>query len=184
VRRLPSSQGLGGTQALEGGGGQIAGIRKCSARRLPGDVPSPDVRGGEIVYLNANEHPRSSVVVATRDAGGFVADPCGAIRLHRYEAPRTPHVQVRGATSKREIESCAGPRIAARDFPRGAGDETRRHGITSSRRSTTRILAQRAARSVLPADIARAPIPACCLRGRNDQECKAGGVLIVDVAGD
>ena len=57
----------------------------------------------ETVYLNSNEHPRSSVVVQTRDAR-FVADCQRRYPLHRYERLGRLMFKLRGVKTKREID--------------------------------------------------------------------------------
>ena len=54
----------------------------------------------ETVYLNSNEHPRSSVVVETRDAR-FVADCQRRYPLHRYERLGRLMFRLRGVKTKR-----------------------------------------------------------------------------------
>ena len=136
----------------------------------------------ESVYLNSNEHPRASVIVETRDAR-FVADTLRRYPLHRYERLGRLMYKLRGTKSEREIEllrkaaevSGKGFRRIARALKPGVMEyeleaeyahEFLRHG----------------------GQFAYSPIIAsgansCVLHYvKNDQECKAGGVLLVDVA--
>ena len=57
----------------------------------------------ETVYLNSNEHPRSGVVVETRDAR-FIADCQRRYPLHRYERLGRLMFKLRGVKTEREIE--------------------------------------------------------------------------------
>ena len=136
----------------------------------------------ENVYLNANEHPRSTVVVETRDAR-FVADTMRRYPLHRYERLGRLMFKLRGAKSKREIELLRkAAEISGKGFARMA--QALKPGVMEYE------LEAEYAHEFLRngGQFAYTPIIAsgansCVLHYvKNDQECKAGGVLLVDVA--
>ena len=136
----------------------------------------------ERVYLNSNEHPRSTVEVETRDAR-FVADTLRRYPLHRYERLGRLMFKLRGAKSKREIELL---RKAAEISGKGSARVAKalKPGVMEYE------LEAEYAHEFLRhgGQFAYSPIIAsgansCVLHYvKNDQECKAGGVLLVDVA--
>ena len=136
----------------------------------------------ERVYLNSNEHPRSTVEVQTRDAR-FVADTLRRYPLHRYERLGRLMFRLRGAKSKREIELLRkAAEISGKGFARVA--KALKPGVMEYE------LEAEYAHEFLRhgGQFAYSPIIAsgansCVLHYvKNDQECKAGGVLLVDVA--
>ena len=161
---------------------EISGIRNV---QLLADFPAIFHRlmcEVETVYLNANEHPRSVVVVETRDAR-FVADCQRRYPLHRYERLGRLLFKLRGVKSRREIELIRkAVEITGKGFARVA--RTLKPGVMEYE------LEAQYAHEFLRhgGHFAYSPIIAsgansCVLHYvDNDKPCKAGGVLLVDVA--
>lgn len=136
----------------------------------------------EHVYLNSNEHPRSTVVVETRDAR-FVADCQRRYPLHRYERLGRLLYKLRGTKSQREIDlirkaaeiSGAGFRRVARMLKPGVKE------YELEAEYAHEFLRNRGQFAYSP--IIASGANSCVLHYvTNDQECKAGDVLLVDVA--
>ena len=135
----------------------------------------------ETAYLNANEHPRSSVVVQTRDAR-FVADCQRRYPLHRYERLGRLMYKLRGVKTKREIELIRkAVDVTAKGFRRVA--QMVRPGVMEyevQAEFSHEYLRNRC-------DFAYSPIIAsgansCVLHYvQNDQECRKGDLLLLDV---
>jgi len=136
----------------------------------------------ERVYLNSNEHPRSTVVVETRDAR-FVADCQRRYPLHRYERLGRLTFKLRGTKSEKEIRllrkaaavSGAGFKRVARMLKPGV----REYEIEAE--YSHEFLRNRCHFAYSP--IIASGANSCVLHYvQNDQECKAGDLLLVDVA--
>ncbi len=136
----------------------------------------------ERVYLNSNEHPRASVVVETRDAR-FVADCVRRYPLHRYERLGRLTFKLRGTKSAKEIEllrkaaevSGAGFKRVARMLKPGVKE------YELEAEYSHEFLRNRCHFAYSP--IIASGANSCVLHYvQNDQECKAGDVLLVDVA--
>ena len=161
---------------------EISGIRNV---QLLADFPAIFHRlmcEVETVYLNSNEHPRSVVVVEMRDAR-FVADCQRRYPLHRYERLGRLLFKLRGVKSRREIELIRkAVEITGKGFARVA--RTLKPGVMEYE------LEAQYAHEFLRhgGHFAYSPIIAsgansCVLHYvDNDKPCKAGGVLLVDVA--
>jgi len=136
----------------------------------------------EAVYLNANEHPRSTVVVETRDAR-FVADCMRRYPLHRYERLGRLMFKLRGIKSEREIELIRkAAEVSGKGFRRVA--RALKPGVMEyelEAEYSHEFLRQRCHFAYSP--IIASGANSCVLHYvKNDQECKAGDVLLVDVA--
>ena len=136
----------------------------------------------ETVYLNSNEHPRSVVVVETRDAR-FVADCRRRYPLHRYERLGRLMFKLRGVKSEREVELIRkAADVTGKGFRRVA--RMVKPGVTEYQVEAE--FAHEFLRN--RCDFAYNPIIAsgansCVLHYvQNDQECKAGDLLLLDVA--
>jgi Xaa-Pro aminopeptidase len=136
----------------------------------------------ERVYLNSNEHPRSTVAVETRDAR-FVADCMRRYPLHRYERLGRLMFKLRGAKNEKEIEllrkaaevSGAGFRRVARALKPGVME------YELEAEYAHEFLRSRCQFAYSP--IIASGANSCVLHYvKNDQECKAGDVLLIDVA--
>lgn len=135
----------------------------------------------ETVYLNSNEHPRSSVVVETRDAR-FVADCQRRYPLHRYERLGRLMFRLRGVKTKREIDLIRkAVDVTGKGFRRVA--QMVEPGVTEYQ-----IQAEFAHEFLRNrCDFAYNPIIAsgansCVLHYvQNDQECRKGDLLLLDV---
>jgi len=136
----------------------------------------------ERVYLNSNEHPRSTVAVETRDAR-FVADCMRRYPLHKYERLGRLLFRLRGAKSGREIDlirkavevSGQGFRRVARSLKPGVME------YQLEAEYSHEFLRHRCHFAYSP--IIASGANSCVLHYvKNDQECKAGDVLLVDVA--
>ena len=135
----------------------------------------------ETVYLNSNEHPRSSVVVETRDAR-FVADCQRRYPLHRYERLGRLMYKLRGVKTKREIDLIRkAVDVTAKGFRRVA--QMVKPGVMEyevEAEFSHEYLRNRC-------DFAYSPIIAsgansCVLHYvQNDQECRKGDLLLLDV---
>jgi len=136
----------------------------------------------ETVYLNANEHPRSSVVVETRDAR-FIADCMRRYPLHRYERLGRLMFKLRGIKSEREIELIRrAAEVSGKGFRRIA--RMLKPGVMEyelEAEYSHEFLRSRCYFAYNP--IIASGANSCVLHyHQNDQECKAGDVLLVDVA--
>lgn len=136
----------------------------------------------ETVYLNSIEHPRASIVVQTRDAR-FIEDCKRRYPLHRYERLGRLLFKLRGVKSKRELELMRkAAEISGKGFARVA--KALKPGVMEYE------LEAEYAHEFLRhgGHFAYSPIIAsgansCVLHYvDNDKPCKAGGVLLVDVA--
>ncbi len=136
----------------------------------------------ETVYLNANEHPRSTVVVETRDAR-FIADCMRRYPLHRYERLGRLMFKLRGIKSEREIELIRkAAEVSGKGFRRIA--RALKPGVMEyelEAEYSHEFLRQRCHFAYNPI-IASGPNSCVLHYNQNDQECKAGDVLLVDVA--
>lgn len=136
----------------------------------------------ETVYLNSNEHPRSTVVVETRDAR-FIADCMRRYPLHRYERLGRLMFKLRGIKSEREIELIRkAAEVSGKGFRRIA--RALKPGVMEyelEAEYSHEFLRQRCHFAYNP--IIASGANSCVLHyHQNDQECKAGDVLLVDVA--
>ena len=136
----------------------------------------------ETVYLNSNEHPRSSVVVETRDAR-FIADCQQRYPLHRYERLGRLLYKQRGAKSEREIELIRkAAAVTEKGFRRILGMV--KPGVTEyevEAEYAHEFLKNRCHFAYNP--IIASGANSCVLHyNQNDRECKAGEVLLMDVA--
>ena len=136
----------------------------------------------ETVYLNSNEHPRSSVVVETRDAR-FIADCKQRYPLHRYERLGRLLYKQRGAKSEREIELIRkAAAVTEKGFRRILGMV--KPGVTEyevEAEYAHEFLKNRCHFAYNP--IIASGANSCVLHyNQNDRECKAGEVLLMDVA--
>jgi len=136
----------------------------------------------ETVYLNANEHPRSSVVVETRDAR-FIADCMRRYPLHRYERLGRLMFKLRGIKSEREIDLIRkAAEVSGKGFRRIA--RMLKPGVMEyelEAEYSHEFLRSRCHFAYNP--IIASGANSCVLHyHQNDQECKAGDVLLVDVA--
>jgi Xaa-Pro aminopeptidase len=136
----------------------------------------------ERVYLNSNEHPRSTVVVETRDAR-FVADCMRRYPLHRYERLGRITYKLRGTKSAQEIELIRqAAEISGKGFRRVA--RALKPGVMEyelEAEYSHEFLRNRGHFAYSP--IIASGANSCVLHYvQNDQECKAGEVLLIDVA--
>ncbi len=136
----------------------------------------------ETAYLNTNEHPRSSVVVETRDAR-FIADCMRRYPLHRYERLGRLMFKLRGIKSEREIELIRkAAEVSGKGFRRVA--RVLKPGVMEyelEAEYSHEFLRSRCYFAYNP--IIASGANSCVLHyHQNDQECKAGDVLLVDVA--
>ena len=135
----------------------------------------------DTVYLNSNEHPRASIVVETRDAR-FVADCQRRYPLHRYERLGRLMYKLRGVKTKREIDLLRkAVAVTGKGFRRVA--QMVKPGVMEyevQAEFAHEFLRNRC-------DFAYTPIIAsgansCVLHYvQNDQECKKGDMLLLDV---
>lgn len=135
----------------------------------------------ETVYLNSNEHPRSSVVVETRDAR-FVADCQRRYPLHRYERLGRLMYKLRGVKTKREIELIRkAVDVTAKGFRRVA--QMVKPGVMEyevEAEFSHEYLRNRCNFAYNP--IIASGANSCVLHYvQNDQECKKGDLLLLDV---
>jgi Xaa-Pro aminopeptidase len=136
----------------------------------------------ETAYLNTNEHPRSSVVVETRDAR-FIADCMRRYPLHSYERLGRLMFKLRGIKSEREIELIRkAAEVSGKGFRRVA--RVLKPGVMEyelEAEYSHEFLRSRCYFAYNP--IIASGANSCVLHyHQNDQECKAGDVLLVDVA--
>jgi Xaa-Pro aminopeptidase len=135
----------------------------------------------DTAYLNSNEHPRASVVVETRDAR-FIAECKRRYPLHRYERLGRLMYKLRGVKTKREIELLRkAAAVTGKGFRRVA--QMVKPGVMEyevQAEFAHEFLRNRC-------DFAYTPIIAsgansCVLHYvQNDQECKKGDLLLLDV---
>ena len=135
----------------------------------------------ETVYLNANEHPRSSVVVQTRDAR-FIAECQRRYPLHRYERLGRLMFKLRGVKTKREIELIRkAVEVTAKGFRRVA--RMVKPGVMEyeiEAEFSHEYLRNRCSFAYSP--IIASGANSCVLHYvQNDQECKDGDLLLLDV---
>jgi len=135
----------------------------------------------ETVYLNSNEHPRSSVVVQTRDAR-FVADCQRRYPLHRYERLGRLMFRLRGVKTRREIELIRkAVDVTAKGFRRVA--QMVKPGVMEyeiEAEFSHEYLRNRGNFAYSP--IIAGGANSCVLHYvQNDQECKQGDLLLLDV---
>jgi Xaa-Pro aminopeptidase len=135
----------------------------------------------ETVYLNSNEHPRSSVVVETRDAR-FIADCQRRYPLHRYERLGRLMFKLRGVKTKREIELIRkAVDITAKGFRRVA--QMVKPGVMEyeiEAEFSHEYLRNRCNFAYSP--IIASGANSCVLHYvQNDQECRKGDLLLLDV---
>jgi Xaa-Pro aminopeptidase len=135
----------------------------------------------EIVYLNSNEHPRSSVMVETRDAR-FIADCQRRYPLHRYERLGRLMFKLRGVKTKREIELIRkAVDVTAQGFRRVA--QMVKPGVMEyeiEAEFSHEYLRNRCNFAYSP--IIASGANSCVLHYvQNDQECRKGDLLLLDV---
>ena len=135
----------------------------------------------ETVYLNSNEHPRSSVVVQTRDAR-FVAECQQRYPLHRYERLGRVMFKLRGVKTKREIDLIRkAVDVTAKGFRRVA--QMVEPGVMEyeiEAEFSHEYLRNRCSFAYSP--IIASGANSCVLHYvQNDQECKRGDMLLLDV---
>ena len=135
----------------------------------------------ETVYLNSNEHPRSSVVVQTRDAR-FVADCQSRYPLHRYERLGRLMFRLRGVKTRREIELIRkAVDVTAKGFRRVA--QMVKPGVMEyeiEAEFSHEYLRNRGNFAYSP--IIASGANSCVLHYvQNDQECRQGDLLLLDV---
>ena len=135
----------------------------------------------ESVYLNSNEHPRSSVVVQTRDAR-FVADCQRRYPLHRYERLGRLMFRLRGVKTRREIELIRkAVDVTAKGFRRVA--QMVKPGVMEyeiEAEFSHEYLRNRGNFAYSP--IIASGANSCVLHYvQNDQECRQGDLLLLDV---
>ena len=135
----------------------------------------------ETVYLNSNEHPRSSVVVQTRDAR-FIADCQRRYPLHRYERLGRLMFKLRGVKTKREIELIRkAVDVTAKGFRRVA--QMVKPGVMEyeiEAEFAHEYLRNRCNFAYSP--IIASGANSCVLHYvQNDQECRKGDLLLLDV---
>ena len=136
----------------------------------------------ETVYLNSIEHPRATVVVQTRDAR-FIADCQRRYPLHRYERLGRLLFKLRGVKSKREIELLRkAAEISGKGFARVA--KALKPGVMEYELEAeyAHEFLRHGGHFAYSPIIASGPDSCVLHYVDNDKACKAGGVLLVDVA--
>ena len=136
----------------------------------------------ETVYLNSIEHPRASIVVETRDAR-FIADCQRRYPLHRYERLGRLLYRLRGVKSKREIELLRkAAEISGKGFARVA--KALKPGVMEYELEAeyAHEFLRHGGHFAYSPIIASGPDSCVLHYVDNDKPCKAGGVLLVDVA--
>ncbi|MGH8673242.1 MAG: aminopeptidase P N-terminal domain-containing protein, partial [Burkholderiales bacterium] len=136
----------------------------------------------ETVYLNSNEHPRAAVVVETRDAR-FVADCQRRYPLHRYDRLGRLMFRLRGVKTAREIELIRkAAEVTGKGFRRVA--KMLKPGVTEYQVEAEfahEFLRNRCQFAYNP--IIASGRNSCVLHyNQNDQECREGDLLLLDVA--
>jgi len=135
----------------------------------------------ETVYLNSNEHPRSSVVVETRDAR-FIAECQRRYPLHRYERLGRLMFKLRGVKTRREIDLIRkAVEVTAKGFRRVA--QMVKPGVMEyeiEAEFSHEYLRNRCSFAYSP--IIASGANSCVLHYvQNDQQCKQGDLLLLDV---
>ena len=135
----------------------------------------------ETVYLNSNEHPRSSVVVETRDAR-FIAECRRRYPLHRYERLGRLMFKLRGVKTRREIDLIRkAVEVTAKGFRRVA--QMVKPGVMEyeiEAEFSHEYLRNRCSFAYSP--IIASGANSCVLHYvQNDQQCKQGDLLLLDV---
>jgi len=136
----------------------------------------------ETVYLNSIEHPRATVVVETRDRR-FIADCQRRYPLHRYERLGRLLFRLRGVKSKREIELLRrAAEISGKGFARVA--KALKPGVMEYELEAeyAHEFLRHGGHFAYSPIIASGPDSCVLHYVDNDKPCKAGGVLLVDVA--
>jgi len=136
----------------------------------------------ETVYLNSIEHPRASIVVETRDRR-FIADCQRRYPLHRYERLGRILFKLRGVKSKREIELLRkAAEISGKGFARVA--KALKPGVMEYELEAeyAHEFLRHGGHFAYSPIIASGPNSCVLHYVDNDKPCKAGGVLLVDVA--
>lgn len=136
----------------------------------------------ETVYLNSIEHPRASIAVQTRDAR-FIADCQRRYPLHRYERLGRLLFKLRGVKSKREIELLRkAAEISGKGFARVA--KALKPGVMEYELEAeyAHEFLRHGGHFAYSPIIASGPNSCVLHYVDNDKPCKAGGVLLVDVA--
>ena len=136
----------------------------------------------ETVYLNSIEHPRASIVVETRDRR-FIADCQRRYPLHRYERLGRLLFKLRGVKSKREIELLRkAAEISGKGFARVA--KALKPGVMEYELEAeyAHEFLRHGGHFAYSPIIASGPNSCVLHYVDNDKPCKAGGVLLVDVA--
>jgi Xaa-Pro aminopeptidase len=136
----------------------------------------------EHVYLNGNEHPRAAVEVQTRDAR-FVRDTQERYPLHDYRRLGRLMMELRGTKTEREIELLqTAIHITGKGFRRVA--KMVKPGVTEyeiEAEFTHEFIRRRARHAYNP--IIASGGNSCVLHYiQNDQPCRKGDVLLLDVA--
>ena len=136
----------------------------------------------EAVYLNSIEHPRASIVVETRDRR-FITDCQHRYPLHRYERLGRLLFKLRGVKSKREIELLRkAAEISGKGFARVA--KALKPGVMEYELEAeyAHEFLRHGGHFAYSPIIASGPDSCVLHYVDNDKPCKAGGVLLVDVA--
>jgi Xaa-Pro aminopeptidase len=136
----------------------------------------------ETVYLNSIEHPRATVVVEIRDRR-FIADCQRRYPLHRYERLGRLLFRLRGVKSKREIELLRkAADISGKGFARVA--KALKPGVMEYELEAeyAHEFLRHGGHFAYSPIIASGPDSCVLHYVDNDKPCKAGGVLLVDVA--
>jgi len=136
----------------------------------------------ETVYLNSIEHPRATVVVETRDRR-FIADCQRRYPLHRYERLGRLLFKLRGVKSKHEIELLRkAAYISGKGFARVA--RALKPGVMEYELEAeyAHEFLRHGGHFAYSPIIASGPNSCVLHYVDNDKPCKAGGVLLVDVA--
>ena len=136
----------------------------------------------ETVYLNSIEHPRASIVVETRDRR-FISDCQRRYPLHRYERLGRLLFKLRGVKSKRELELLRkAAEISGKGFARVA--KALKPGVMEYELEAeyAHEFLRHGGHFAYSPIIASGPDSCVLHYVDNDKPCKAGGVLLVDVA--
>jgi len=136
----------------------------------------------ETVYLNSIEHPRATITVETRDRR-FIADCQRRYPLHRYERLGRILFKLRGVKSKRELELLRkAAEISGKGFARVA--KALKPGVMEYELEAeyAHEFLRHGGHFAYSPIIASGPDSCVLHYVDNDKPCKAGGVLLVDVA--
>ena len=136
----------------------------------------------ETVYLNSIEHPRASIVVETRDRR-FITDCQRRYPLHRYERLNRLLFKLRGVKSKLELELLRkAAEISGKGFARVA--KALKPGVMEYELEAeyAHEFLRHGGHFAYSPIIASGPNSCVLHYVDNDKPCKAGGVLLVDVA--